>query len=351
MAQRSRTKAGTLFALLLTISACSGGGGWEAPDKGQAAVLVGAGADDPKERTAWLGFGDAVDGLAIGPDGTVYGLGTDLVGIDSHRTTHMILDRQGGGQGLVVEPDGTFVTGLGGTVVSLTPSGTTTVLAGADSANGATRKERAPGAPVPATAAAAGYRFGSTGPTPFGERADGTLLLADSDVVWSLKDGRLTRVYQSPAAPAPGKRPVVLPSSAVDGTGTAWIATGDWATVADIMTLAPDGTATRPSLPTKVAGVTEAIGTLGLLWMTSDGKNGVYVHADGEGNEYVLHLRPGSAEMVARHHDTSTDPNSCHLPHPIDATELPCALPYALAYRADRLVLGGFNPYVLELAP
>lgn len=94
--------------------------------------------------------------------------------------------------------------GGGTAVVSLRANGTATVRAGAPGA------ERDPDAPVPATAAATGFHFGNTGATPIGERPDGSVLLADGDVVWFLKDGRLTRVYQAPGTPAGGRRPDVL---------------------------------------------------------------------------------------------------------------------------------------------
>lgn len=338
-----------LLALVLAAAAgCGGGGGWKAPVKGQVAVLADAGEDDPGERVAWLGFGGSVYGLAFGPDGTVYGLGAGLVGIDGRRTVRMVLGPQAGGWGgLVVRRDGSFLTGEGVTLVSLKPNGTATVLAGAAG------PERDPDAPVPASAPATGFHFGNTGATPFGERPDGSVLLADGDVVWSLKDARLTRVYQAPGTPSKGRHPDILPSSAVDGTGTAWVAaaspTGE-ETVGDIVTIAPGGTAVRPSLPARAAGVAESLASLRLLWMAGDGANGVYVHARGKGDEYVVHLRPGSAQMVARHRYSSADSLTCDMPHPVAATATPCLLPYALAYHAGRLVLGGETHYVLTIA-
>ncbi|MFI0901668.1 hypothetical protein [Streptomyces sp. NPDC020983] len=350
MARRSRTTATALLALVVTAATgCGGGGGWKAPVKGQVAVLVEAGEDDPGERAAWLGFGGSVDGLAFGPDGTVYALGAGLVGIDGRRTVRMLLGPQAGGAGgLVVRRDGSFVTGSGGTVVSLKPNGKATVLAGAAG------PERDPGAPVPGSAAATGFHFGNTGATPFGERHDGSVLLADGDVVWSLKDARLTRVYQAPDTPSKGRRPAIfVGDSTVDGTGTAWVAAvspADEGTVGDIVTIAPGGTAVRPSLPARAAGVTESLASLSLLWMAGDGANGVYAHATSKGNDYVLHLRPGSAQLVARHRSSSADSLTCDMPHPVDAANAPCPLPYALAYHAGQLVLGGETHYVLTIA-
>ncbi|MFG1805874.1 hypothetical protein [Streptomyces sp. NPDC049040] len=349
---RGRGRALTAVLALAAVTSaagCSGGGGgWKAPAKGQAAVLLGTSAQDGTSGAASLGFAGSIDGLAFGPGGEVYGLDADLVRIDADRRAHIVLDDQAkGAHGLVARPDGSFLTGRGATVSLLRADGTDTVLAGGAGPG------RVPDAPVPATAGATAFRFGNTGATPFGVRQDGSVLLADGDVVWSLKDSTLTRVYQAPGTAAKGRHPAVMPGSAVDGTGTAWVAAGsldDEEKVGDIVTIAPGGKAAEPALPAKATGATEDLASLRLLWLAADGANGVYAHATSAANDYVLHLRPGSAQVVARHRVSAKDPRTCDLPHPVDATRLPCKLPYALAYHDDRLVLAGQATFVLTIA-
>ncbi|WP_435131814.1 hypothetical protein [Actinacidiphila sp. bgisy144] len=64
---------------------------------------------------------------------------------------------------------------------------------------------------------------------------------------------------------------------------------------------------------------------------------------------YVLHLHDGTAQLVAR---AATDATSgtCHLPLPVRATALPCALPTTMAATPSGLTLAGHAGYVLRIA-
>lgn len=347
----------TALALAATAGCAGGGGGWKPPAKGQAAVLVSW--DDQAEQsrkdadngsTAKLGFEEPGD-LAFGSDGLLYGLDIDLVRIDGDRTAHVVLDEQvKGAQGLVPQPGGAFLSSDGAEVIRLQADGKVSVLAKAAG------NDRAADAVVPASAAVGAVHFSSGGALPFGERPDGSVLLADGAVVWSLKDGHLTRLYQAPAAHDKHDPTSVMQGSTVNGSGTAWVAAGSLnhqATVGDLRTIAPDGTVATPSLPAKAAGVPGSLASLRLFWLADDGSDGVYAHASGPSGDYVLHLRPGSASLVARHQGdpkSAKEKTTCNLPHPVDAMKMPCWLPWALTYHAGRLTLAGFTRNVLTIA-
>lgn len=335
--------------LLLAATACGGGsGGWEEPHRGQAAVLLTAG-DAAKASAggdaARLGFNGIVKGLAVGSDGDVYTLGAGLVRVGDDRKAQLVLSEEvAGAKGLVPLPRGAFAVGTARTVDLLAVGGRTTVLAGSPGA------PRAAGAAVPASADARAVHFSAGGPTPFGLRPDGSVLIADTDVVWALKDGRLSRLFQVPAGDAKGEA-AVLAHSGVDHAGTVYVATGTTylTRVSDITAIRTDGTAGRLATPARAAGVAQSLASLNLLWLTGDGADGVYARAQGDTGEYVLHLRSGSAELVARY--PSLKPTAtCGLPHPVDATKLTCALPEALVLDAGSLVLGGNAAYVLTIA-
>jgi hypothetical protein len=352
MARSSRSRSALALAAALVlagVTACGGGGGggWTAPHKGQAAVLLQAG--DPGTAkdgdAASLGFNGTVQGLTVGTDGNLYSLGAGLVRVGEDRKAQVVLRNEvSGAKGLVPLPHGAFAVGNPTTVDLLAVGGKTTVMAGSSGA------PRAAGAAVPASVDARTFHFAAGGPVPFGVRPDGSVLIADTDVVWALKDGRLDRLYQVPSKDA--KRGMaVLPPSAVDHAGTVYVAVGGTylAPVSDITTIRTDGTVGTLALPAMAAGVAQSLLALNLLWLTGDGADGVYARAQGGTGDYVLHLRSGHAELVARY--PSTKPTAtCDLSHPVDAKKLTCALPHAMTYDAGSLVLGGEAGYVLKIA-
>lgn len=293
-----------------------------------------------------LAFGGSIDGITIASDGSVSGLGAALVQVGKDRTVRTVLDKEAhGAAGLVALSDGSLLFGQGGTVKKVATNGKVSLLAGV---TGATRK---PGEQVPSSAAAAGYHFGSQVPVPFGVRPDGAVLIADSDVVWALKNGRLSKIFQTSPSAA-GKRPTLFTGNAVDGKGRAYVAAGttaDQEHVSDIVVIGANGSAQKIDLPATAEGVQGDPGNLKLTWLAGDGANGVYARAYNQKGDYVLHIRAGAMELVARHSgDKATA--TCELPRPVDAVKLPCALPYALAYRSGRLVLGGESGYLLDIA-
>ncbi len=75
----------------------------------------------------------------------------------------------------------------------------------------------------------------------------------------------------------------------------------------------------------------------------------MYALVSASDRSYVLHLHDGTAQLVAR---AATDATSgtCHLPLPVRATALPCALPTTMAATPSGLTLAGHAGYVLRIA-
>lgn len=341
---RALTAVAAVVAFGVCAAACGGGGGWKAPHKGQAAVLLDAKLDtgtSGRDDAAYLGFANPVRGLTVGSDHALYSLSSRLVRVGSDRkATAVIDDGLDSASGLVALPHAAFAISTSAGVERVS-GGRLTVIAGAAG------RPRALGTPVPASAPAAGFHFATGGPVPLAARADGSLLIADTDVVWSLKDGRLTRLYHLPAARTKAGDTLAA-FGAVDRSGTVYVAAGQ--RLADITAIGTDGTARPLTLPASVPGVTGSPAGLALAWLTGDGADGVYALATGANRGYVLHLHGGTAQLVAR--DRPGAPHdSCGLSHPVDATDLTCGLPTALAYDSDgSLYLGGQAAYVLKIA-
>lgn len=349
MARHSRHKwiTGAVAVLLAGTAACTGGGSgdkWTAPGKGQAALLLDV-SDTASDVN--LAFGSSVGGITIGPDNSVYGLGAALIRIDKNRKVRTVLTEQAhGAAGLLAQSDGTLLFGQGHQVKKVGPNTTVSVLAGA---SGTSRK---PGQPVRSSVSATAVHFGGDIPIPFGIRPDGSVLIADTDIVWALKDGRLSRIYQTSAKSAAGEQLSLFAGSTVDGKGTAYVATGSQTQqehVGDIITIDTNGQSGKIQLPSTVGGISGNPAVLKLTWLAGDESDGVFARAYDDSGDYVLHIHSGQAELVARS-TTVNSTSKCALAHPIDAKKLPCALPYALAYHSGTLIAGGESGYLLDIA-
>ncbi|MFJ3304802.1 hypothetical protein ACIPSA_17085 [Streptomyces sp. NPDC086549] len=332
--------AGAASAVLLGLAGCGGGDDWKEPKQGQALVLLSTDGD-----AAYNGFGDTPLGLAVGRDNQVYGMFVDLVTVGKDHKLKTLRHHINGLYGLVALPDGSLVAGSGGQIVRLNANGQqSAVLAGAE---GTGRKE---GQPAPSSVPAKGYHFADKQPIPFAVRADDSVLITDEDVIWSLKGGTLTRLYQIPAASSQG-RIRVAPSQLAGGTHTVYLALQQ--TLGSIRAIGPDGTSRPIALPRSIAGVTGDPSALHVAWITGDGADGLYVNAFGKSKSYVLHLAGGKAEVIVEGADDKSDkPDpACKPGHLVEAKKLPCPMPYALAYSASSgsLVMAGSAPYVLRI--
>ncbi len=240
--------------------------------------------------------------------------------------------------GVVGLPDGSFVTGSGDRLVRVTPGGPASPIAGAAGA------PRPLTAPVPAGGPAGSVHL-TQDVTPVGSAADGTLILADGDVVWRMRIGKLTAAYHGDVhddvlALTPGGTLYLVPR-------------GSGATLAGTRVVSPAGHASALALPSSVAGVPGDPGTLTPVSVTGDGKDGVFVHArrgpaGHPTGDWVLHVRAGTAQVVLA--STAPAATTCALKGRTDPAHFPCALPLALTSQPGLLVLAGGTGYVVGVS-
>ncbi|MCT9089162.1 hypothetical protein N4G70_09800 [Streptomyces sp. ASQP_92] len=347
--------AGAVAVVLLSLQGCLGGGDaqWKDPDKGQAEVLLRtADENGGSSGAAWLAFDGDPDGLTVGPDGKVYGMSASLAVIEDDHRARTVLDGEVHGVGgLVVLSPNSFVVGARSQLLNVRTDGKRrTVLAGAP---GGPRKL---GQPAPATASAQDVHLSDQPVEPFGKRPDGTLLFTDGDVIWQLKEGRLTRLYQVPADRGDAAGRAIARGSAVDRSGTVYLRTsaeGAQGRLADVVTVHQDGSVAKLAVPEQADGVKGNLSDLRPTWMAGDDGNGVYVRAHDDTAQYVLHLTAQKAEVVAKQASGGSRGDSdagCDEGHLVDATKLPCPMPEALTYSSGALVMAGNAPFVLKIA-
>ncbi|MFJ3235146.1 hypothetical protein [Streptomyces sp. NPDC086787] len=322
---------------------------WKPPGKGQAAVLLDRGQSDALADL--LGY--EVKALTTAPDGTVYSMQHGIQRINNDRTVKSVgSEATQGSSGLVVLPDRSLVFGKDHALYKYGSNGQVSVLAGVPG------KHRSATAQAPESATAHGFRFADDHVAPLGVRPDGSLIVLDGHVVWSLAKDRLTRVYELPAGDRETRTLAGYPSTAVDRTGTVYITSDPWthssefSHIKDVTAIRTDGTTTPLALPRSVAGVKGSPGDLTVVSLTGDGAEGVYANAYGEEAHYLLHLHAGRAELVARSRNsqqTSKYADQCELKDTVDAEQLPCALPKFMTYGGGKLVLAGDTQYFLQI--
>jgi hypothetical protein len=337
------------MAALLALGGCLGSGDdkWKEPDKGRAEALLRT--DDGhggSSGAAWLAFDGDPDGLTVGPDGKVYGLASSLAVIEDHKARTILDSEVHGAGGLVVLSPNSFVVGAHAQLLNLKPGGQQIVLAGVSG------KSRKLGQPVPAKASAKTFPLTTGRIEPFGRRPDGSILFADGDVIWQLKAGRLTRVYQLPQNTA---RRAIDHGSAVDHSGTIYLRAstdGVSGRLGDVVAVHTDGAIEKLDFPEQVQGVKGKLADLELTWMTGGGGNGVYVRARETSGAaaYVLHVASGKAELVAKQVSGRSTDSGCKEGYSVDAMKLPCRMPEALTYSSESLIMAGNAPFVLKIA-
>ncbi|MEV6007493.1 hypothetical protein AB0M29_11860 [Streptomyces sp. NPDC051976] len=339
------------LAGLLTVAACGGHSGPpQPPTPGQARVL-GQTADGD------IGPFDGTRGVAADAGGALYvNTGQRLVRLGTDGTFTDASGQQGGRpgpsgrglSGLVARGDGSLLTGEDGQVVAVAGDGRITELAGTAG------RFRSLTAPVPRTAAAAGFRF-APGVTPLGVGKDGTVVIADGNVVWSLSGGTLTRRYEQ----APVKHaatyvsPFVATQSAADPDGTVFLAPVYPGTLGGVTVVPGNGQPPHKlALPARVPDLGVATADLATSSLTGDGADGVYadVSPPDSGHSFVIHVHGAQVDVIASTTAKAGWSATCEAHKPAPARGFPCPFPLALTYRSGHVYLAGQRTYVLDIA-
>jgi hypothetical protein len=259
--------------------------------------------------------------------------------------------------GLVCRSNGDVVWGAGNRILSVSdPDRPAAINNGVDppivkaaiTQLAGTSATRSLATPVPESADAESFAL-SAQAIPFGERSDGSLLIIDGTVVWSLKNGRLTRIYQLTGTfpDRESEMPLGRVGTVTSGD-TAYIAPWDStgiSTLGAVTGIAPDGKVTKLDLPQSDPGIAGDPARLRVWSMTSDGGSGLYVRA-GVGTtaaQYVVHVHDGRIDIVAQSLN-ALDTWSKTLPTDMDARGIVGFLPPGIARVPGMLVLIGDIP-------
>ncbi|MDI5968992.1 hypothetical protein POF50_006475 [Streptomyces sp. SL13] len=328
------------------LAACSGGHTSTAPKStaGQATVIARLSGSTPVGKAVTTApFTPGLLSMSSGSDGSLLMAVPGWVarlGPKGDLTPAATGSKATSPSGVVGLPDGSFVTGAGDQLMRIMPGQQPAPIAGA---RGAARS-LATAPPSGGTASAVHFtRY----LTPVGPVADGSLILADGDAAWRMRAGKLTRIYRGS---------LLGHSYAVTPDGTLYLVPeGSEAALRDTVVITPSGTAGRLKLPASVPGVSGDPGTLTPLSESSDGKNGLYVHAIRRGGlgtlssaigDYVLHLHGGTADLTV----SSAAPGparNCTPTGSAPALKFPCPLPQAVTSQPGLLVLAGGTTYAV----
>jgi hypothetical protein len=340
------------------LAACTGGHSAAKaapPSVGKADVIASLGDATPAAQAlaAQPGAGGGPFGMASGTDGSLYlSLSSAVVRIAKKGQASTLATSSGSlaPRGVVTLPDDSFVTVENGQLVRIIPGQPNGVVAGVKG------KVRPLTAPVPSGGAATSVHLTASA-APIGSLGDGSVVLADGDALWRLLAGKLTLLYHHPAIKTAngGYAPSVpIDGAAVTPTGTVYLppTEGSADTLKNVEVITPAGSAAPLSLPAAIPGVAGDPAGLTPVWLGSDGKSGVYVHAvrgtsgGAAHGDYVFHVSDGKAELVAASTATGSA-DGCGATKLVDAAKFPCPMPRALVAQPGLLVLAGGEPYVV----
>jgi hypothetical protein len=337
-------------ALLGTVALVSGCGGGS-----NAATATLASQPDPGKAGVWLRSPDHEESpyevfgstdskaAAVGPDGTIWlvnGCGGG-VRIDPSRQIHNVDPLSGNGcssgfNGLVAMADGSlvFATGSYGQnprIERRDTTGHTTTVAGESGVPRTTA-----GNTLPSTVDAATVQFTARA-TPIGTRPDGSVIIMDQDVVWSMKDGRLTRVFTCGRS-ATTACPVGLGTlGTVDAAGDVYVSVpqskDDPALLGSLLVITADGVSGPLDLGDSLAKSSS------MLSISGDGAHGILVVVTRGAGE-VLHVSSGRVTTLMAGKPGVKLGTKC--PATFDPTNIPCGIPFeVVAYHSTALLLGG----------
>jgi hypothetical protein len=330
------------------LAACTGGnGGAKAAASDQASVLASVGDSTPAEQALAAAGGPA--GVSYGTDGSLYvAVGSTVIRLAGKAGVTGTLASGSGAaapHGVVTLPDNSFVTVENSQLVRILAGQPNAVVGGAKGA------PRSLTAPVPAGGPAKTVRL-TADATPIGELGDGSVVVADGDALWRLYNGKFTVLYHHAPVRVDGKAAPSVPAtgSSISPTGTVYLMpTQDRAdTLGDVQVVSPAGSVSALKLPSSVPGVKGSPAALTPLWLSTDGKDGVYVRARGGKGDYLLHVTGGTVQLVAAA-TRSGAADGCGASKPVAAAHFPCPLPTAVLNQPGLLVLVGGEPYVVGI--
>lgn len=266
--------------------------------------------------------------------------------------------------GYALAADGTIYVGWDGVLFS-THSPSLTDLKPVSSLDSTASSPATPPATTetaPASTGVATFRFGQR-VRPLGVRPDGSVVVLDGDTVWTMRDGRLTRVLRVADIPSdaldPADRATGIATGTVAPGGTIWLVVqakrGDeqsqW--LADVIGLSASGQVSRLTVPAAVTGFKGDPRRLEVSSLVSDGGSGFYIRAamGYSPNQYVIRLAADHAAVVAASSVRPTEQDSPHseFPGQVDALQMPWYLPSGITVRPGMIVLSGGTNYVLAV--
>ncbi|WP_406137392.1 hypothetical protein [Streptomyces sp. NBC_01089] len=178
-------------------------------------------------------------------------------------------------------------------------------------------------------------------PVPVGARPDGSAVIVDQDAVWSLKDGRATKLHSLPKA----KDPVAYTGS-VDAHGTVYVQTG---AITNLLVLEPGQKPRTLALHGRVPG-SGPLSSLTAFSMNPARGGGFYAQlgpnpGSAVGNTEagaLVHVAPsGSLTVLAGGTAQKAGPASCAPGKQYPAVNTPCVLPWFVVQSGNRVLAIG----------
>ncbi|WP_405778136.1 hypothetical protein [Streptomyces sp. NBC_00859] len=170
-------------------------------------------------------------------------------------------------------------------------------------------------------------------PNPIGVRPDGSVIVADADGIWSVKDAEAVHLYAEHGSSSDA-------AGAVDASGTAYVKSSSKG-FAELLVLSPGKKAEKVKVSGELPDSNGSVSGLSPVSFAGAGSGGVYAVATSHRDHaaYVVHVQGTKGTVMAK--AAFGKQRTCRTGKQYPALDNPCSMPWFVVQSGNRVLTMG----------